>query len=133
MPRRGGQQHGRATRVADQIHRNLAVLIQRELKDPRLGLITINEVKVSRDLAWADVYFTALGEEDPTEVLQHAAGYLRGELARGLGTRVTPRLRFHYDHSLEDGLRMARVIDNAVRSDQRQGADDEPQGNEGQD
>ena len=123
MPRRGGNRDGRATRIADQLHRSLAVLIQRELKDPRLGLITINEVKVSRDLAWADVYFTALaaeseGASDSTEVLQHAAGFLRGELSKGLTTRVTPRLRFHYDHSLEVGLHMARVIDAAVARDE---------------
>ena len=61
MARKEGSRDGRANRLADHIHRQLAVLIQRELKDPRLGLITVNEVRVSRDLAWADVYFTALG------------------------------------------------------------------------
>ena len=123
---------GRANRLADHIHRQLAVLIQRELKDPRLGLITVNEVRVSRDLAWADVYFTALGgaapdgaEDGPTELLQHAAGFLRSELARIMDTRVTPQLRFHYDNSLEDGMRMSRVINAAVASDtQKSGTGD---------
>ncbi len=124
MARKEGSRDGRANRLADHIHRQLAVLIQRELKDPRLGLITVNEVRVSRDLAWADVYFTALGgaapdgaEDGPTEVLQHAAGFLRSELARIMDTRVTPQLRFHYDNSLEDGMRMSRVINAAVASD----------------
>lgn len=123
MARKEGSRDGRANRLADHIHRQLAVLIQRELKDPRLGLITVNEVRVSRDLAWADVYFTALGgaapdgaEDGPTEVLQHAAGFLRSELARIMDTRVTPQLRFHYDNSLEDGMRMSRVINAAVAS-----------------
>ena len=126
MARKEGSRDGRANRLADHIHRQLAVLIQRELKDPRLGLITVNEVRVSRDLAWADVYFTALGgaapdgaEDGPTEVLQHAAGFLRSELARIMDTRVTPQLRFHYDNSLEDGMRMSRVINAAVASDMR--------------
>ncbi|MBS05134.1 MAG: ribosome-binding factor A [Gammaproteobacteria bacterium] len=124
MARKEGSRDGRTNRLADHIHRQLAVLIQRELKDPRLGLITVNEVRVSRDLAWADVYFTALGgaaldgaEDGPTEVLQHAAGFLRSELARIMDTRVTPQLRFHYDNSLEDGMRMSRVINAAVASD----------------
>lgn len=124
MARKEGSRDGRANRLADLIHRQLAVLIQRELKDPRLGLITLNEVRVSRDLAWADVYFTALGGAETdnanaasTEVLQHAAGFLRSELAQIMDTRVTPRLRFHYDNSLEDGMRMSRVINAAVASD----------------
>ena len=132
MARKEGSRDGRAYRLADHIHRQLAVLIQRELKDPRLGLITVNEVRVSRDLAWADVYFTALGgaapdgaEDGLTEVLQHAAGFLRSELARIMDTRVTPRLRFHYDNSLEDGMRMSRVINAAVASDtQKSGTGD---------
>tara|TARA_Y100001934_G_scaffold17089_2_gene20323 strand:- start:3707 stop:4135 length:429 start_codon:yes stop_codon:yes gene_type:complete len=132
MARKEGSRDGRANRLADHIHRQLAVLIQRELKDPRLGLITVNEVRVSRDLAWADVYFTALGgaapdgaEDGPTEVLQHAAGFLRSELARIMDTRVTPQLRFHYDNSLEDGMRMSCVINAAVASDtQKSGTGD---------
>lgn len=130
MARNRQSRDGRANRLADLIHRQLAVLIQRELKDPRLGLITVNEVRVSRDLAWADVYYTALGDEDPTPVLQHAAGFLRHELARILDIRVTPRLRFHYDRSLEDGMRMSRVIDKAVASDERAhpSEDEEPRG-----
>ena len=132
MARKEGSRDGRANRLADHIHRQLAVLIQRELKDPRLGLITVNEVRVSRDLAWADVYFTALGgaapdgaEDGPTKVLQHAAGFLRSELARIMDTRVTPQLRFHYDNSLEDGMRMSRVINAAVASDtQKSGTGD---------
>ena len=94
------------------------MLIQQEVKDPRLGLVTINEVKVSRDLGFADVYFTSFSsdtfrtndslDEDaeteernnisPAEVLENAAGFLRSRLAKSLSTRTTPKLRFHYDH-----------------------------------
>lgn len=80
----------RTDRVADQIQRDLAVLIQREIKDPRLGMVTISHAKVSKDLGYADIYITvmAIGDQDEAEaikaslkVLNAAAGFLRSELA----------------------------------------------------
>ncbi len=119
MPR----EHGRASRVADLIHRELALLVQREIKDPRLTLLTISEVKVSRDLAYADIYFTAFSDEDPTPVLKSAAGFLRSELAHILRTRTTPQLRFHYDHTLENGTRISKAIMDAVAEDDKRKED----------
>ena len=90
----------RTQRLADQIQRDLAALIRLELKDPRLGMVTISAVKVSPDLGYADVYVTVLGaslDERPDEslsVLNAAAGFLRSELGRSIRTRMTPRLRF---------------------------------------
>lgn len=116
MPREFSRGH----RIADQIQRDLALLIQREVKDPRLGMVTINEAKVSRDLSWADVYFTVLPDmetEEAENLLNGAAGFLRGLLAQGLSTRATPRLRFHYDNSIVNGDRISRAIDEARSRD----------------
>jgi len=116
MPREFSRGH----RIADQIQRDIALLIQREIKDPRLGMVTINEAKVSRDLAYADVYFTVLpysAAADAESLLNNAAGYLRTLLAKGLSARTTPKLRFHYDNSVENGERMSRAIEAARARD----------------
>ncbi|MDO6749773.1 30S ribosome-binding factor RbfA, partial [Gilvimarinus sp. 1_MG-2023] len=82
------------------------------MKDPRLGMVTLNDVRVAKDLGYADIYFTVMGAKGETDqeiqaqtvaILNDAAGYLRSELARILTTRVTPMLRFHYDESMDRG------------------------------
>ena len=116
MPR----EFSRGQKVGDLIQRELASLIQREVKDPRIGMVTINEANVSRDLAFADIYFTVLPAEDVTSVedaLNQAAGFLRSQLAKVLNTRTTPKLRFHYDSTIENGARLSRAIDAAIASD----------------
>lgn len=118
MPR----EFSRGQRIADLIQRELALLIQKELKDPRIGMLTINEVNLSRDLSFADVYFTLLQDGDKKtaeETLDHAAGFLRSQLAKVLNTRTTPRLRFHYDMSVGDGRRLSTAIDVALAEDAR--------------
>jgi ribosome-binding factor A len=113
----------RIQRIADQIQRDIAGLIRQEVKDPRLGMVTVSAVKVSSDLGYADVYVTVLGqnlEESPEasiKVLNAASGFLRTELARGLKLRVIPRLRFHYDEVVARGNRMAGLISQAVAED----------------
>lgn len=113
----------RGRKVADLIQRELAVLIQREIKDPRIGMVTINEAKVSRDLAFADIYFTVLPVGDDVtqveELLNQAGGFLRKQLARVLSTRTTPRLRFHYDTTIETGARLSKAIDEAIAEDEQ--------------
>lgn len=124
----------RTQRLADQIQRELAVLIRQELKDPRLGMVTVSSVKVSPDMGYADIYVTVIGsslDEKPDEsirILNDAAGFLRGEVGRAIRTRVTPRLRFHYDEVTARGNRMAALINNAVREDaeRAQARGDEP-------
>lgn len=114
----------RTQRIGDQIQRELASLIRQELKDPRLGMVTVSNVKVSPDMGYADIYVTVMGsnlDEKPDEsiaVLNAAAGFLRGEVGRAIRTRVTPRLRFHYDEVVARGNRMAVLINEAVREDQ---------------
>ena len=123
MPR----EFSRGRKVADLIQRELAILIQREVKDPRIGMVTVNEASVSRDLAFADIYFTVLPAENTGEVeeiLNQAGGFLRSELAKILNTRTTPRLRFHYDATIENGARLSQAID-AARARDRDEPDDE--------
>ncbi|MEC8881310.1 MAG: 30S ribosome-binding factor RbfA, partial [Pseudomonadota bacterium] len=96
----------RTDRIADQIQRELSRLLQFQLKDPRVGLVTVQDVTVSRDLSYSDVYFTLLGEGaeagyEAEKVLTGAAGFLRSSLAQTLNTRTTPKLRFHYDETPE--------------------------------
>jgi len=111
----------RASRVADQIQRDLADLIRLELKDPRVGLVTLTQVEVSRDLSHAKVYVSCLGDTESTErsvrSLQHAAAFLRRLLAKTLSLRSVPQLEFVYDASVERGVRLSHLIDEAVLAD----------------
>lgn len=113
----------RSRRIAEQVQRELSEIIRLELKDPRVGMITITDVEVTSDYAHARVYFTTLGEkariEEAAKGLQHAAGYLRSQLARRLNVRSVPELQFEYDPSVERGARLSQLIDAAVAQDAR--------------
>lgn len=118
----------RNRRVGEQIRRELAELVRRELKDPRVGMVTFTEVDVSRDLAYAKVYCSALGDaaaiDETLKALNGAAGYLRGELGRRIKIRMVPQLTFHHDTSLERAARLDALIDAAVAADRaRDGGD----------
>ena len=108
----------------------MARLIQFEVKYPRVGMVTIQTVRVSRDLSCADVYFTVLCQDGQTAeaaepILTHAAGFLRSDLAKSLHTRITPKLRFHYDKIPEQADQMSRLINEARAKDH---ADEERRG-----
>jgi len=109
----------RHARIADQIQRELAELIRLEVRDPRVGMVTLTGVELSRDQSHAKVYFTVLGApsdaEQAREGLQRAAGALRSTLAHRLTTRKVPDLAFAYDESVERGVRLSRLIDEAVK------------------
>lgn len=101
-------------RIAEQIQRKLAQLIQQEVKDPRLpGFITVSAVNVSPDLSHAKVYFTVFNAEPDlaASILNTASGYLRTLLAKTMKTRTVPQLHFIYDTSLEYGQKLSRLID----------------------
>ncbi|MGM0824655.1 MAG: 30S ribosome-binding factor RbfA [Pseudomonadota bacterium] len=122
----------RTDRVADQLQKELAVLIQREVKDPRLGMVTVSGATVSRDLGYADIYVTLLGEQDPErikenlQVLKRAAGFLRSQIAKRIKLRHVPELRFHFDESVVRGQQLSSLIEEAVSTDRaRQSQDDE--------
>ena len=113
----------RAQRVADQIQRELADLIVNEVKDPRVGRVTITGVDVTADLAHATVRFSHLaGKEHAAEIvtaLQRAAGFLRSALSHRLDLYSVPQLHFAYDDSIESGMRLSKLIDAAVASDRK--------------
>lgn len=118
------KEFSRIDRIGDQIQRELAQMIQRDIKDPRLGMVTVNSVKVSRDMGYADVYISLLTTEDLTEdspqvqdslaVLRKASGFLRGQLGRAMKLRVVPHLRFHFDTLPGKSRRIDSLIDEAV-------------------
>jgi len=108
----------RTDRVADQIQRELAMLIQLEVKDPRVGMVTITAVEVSKEFEYARIFFTVLGDEAIREAtikgLTNAAGFLRRELAHRLKLRATPELQFIYDQSIDNAAKMSELISSAV-------------------
>ncbi len=111
---------GRSVRVAEQIHQELAEMIRAELKDPRVGMVTLTGVEITPDYAYATVYFTVLPSDDETlarttEGLRRAAGFLRSQLGRRVRIHTTPEIRFVHDQSTERGMSMSQLIDEATR------------------
>ena len=104
--------------VADAIHQVIAELLLREIKDPRIGMVTVTGVEVTHEFEHAKVYFSVLGDRAQAElsakVLNKAAGFLRRELARRLKIRIIPQLHFIYDETIEKGNRLSALIDAAV-------------------
>ncbi len=97
------REFGRSQRIADFLRKELSQLIQFELRDPRLGMVGVTDVEVSRDLGYAKIYVTVLGcdnkeaMEEPLKVLNGAAGFLRSKIAKSNSMRTTPSLRFYFD------------------------------------
>ena len=126
----------RLQRLADQIQRDLAVLIRDEINDPRLtGFVTISTIKISPDLGYADIYVTIMEKSmddamtkdyhtESLEVLNKASGFLRTELSHLLKTRTTPRLRFHYDEVTANANYMINLISKAVQISEGLPSDD---------
>jgi ribosome-binding factor A len=121
------KEFSRTRRIGEQIKRELAELIRDEIKDPRVVMVTVSAVDVSRDLGHAKVYFTTLDQEhkreDVVKVLNKASGFLRHELSRRLTTRTTPQLHFFYDESIEKGEHLSSLIESAVASDKSKSND----------
>ena len=120
----------RTRRIGEQIRRDLAELIRAELRDPRLTLVSTTSVEVSRDLAYARIYVTAvceLGERaELVAELNRAAPLLRRELGRRMRTRTVPKLEFRYDEVVEHGARLSALIDAAVAADAERHRNDAP-------
>ena len=113
-PQRNG--YARIDRVKEQVMRELAELVRTELKDPRAGFITINDVEVSRDYSHATVYYTVLNGDRAAsaQALEKAKGFLRSELSHRITVFRTPELHFKYDESLERGMNLSQLIDQAA-------------------
>jgi ribosome-binding factor A len=126
------KEYSRGQRVAGQIRRELAELIQLELKDPRVGFVSLTDVELTPDYAHAKVFFTAMaGTAGVPEILaglQRASGFLRRELSKRIRIHTLPELHFHYDKSVEEGSRLSQLIDQTVRADAARPHDDKSEG-----
>ncbi|NKI72935.1 30S ribosome-binding factor RbfA [Dickeya sp. CFBP 2040] len=131
------KEFSRTQRVAQEMQKEIAIIIQREVKDPRVGMATVSGVDVSRDLAYAKVFVTFLNDNDPEQVktgikaLQDASGFIRMLLGKAMRLRVVPELTFSYDNSLVEGMRMSNLVTSIVKRDAERrapDADDEQEG-----
>jgi len=118
------KEFGRPQRVSQELQKEIAIILQREIKDPRLGMMTtVSGVEVSRDLAYAKVFVTFLNDKDEDavkegiKVLQDASGYIRSLLGKAMRLRIVPELTFVYDNSLVEGMRMSNLVSNVMRHD----------------
>lgn len=125
------KEYARTQRVADYLQRELASLIQHEVRDPRVGMVSITGVDVSRDLGHARVYYTVMGTDsgddasESNEVLNKAAGFLRKQLSRDSSMRTVPQLRFFFDSSVGRGRDLEDLIRRAADSDRELGLRDD--------
>lgn len=117
----------RSRRVAQQIQQALSELIRREVRDPRLGMLTLTDVRVSNDLSHAKVFYSVMGADarQAQGILDSAAPMLRGPLGRALGIRHSPELRFVQDELIESGARLTELIQKAVKDDAERHVDDQ--------
>jgi len=116
------REYARTDRVGQQIQKEIAVILMREIKDPRLSMTTVSAVEVTRDLAYAKIFVTFFNDnadeiKASLEVLAEAEGYIRSLLGKRLRARIMPHLRFVYDSSMSEGVRMSALVDQAVASD----------------
>jgi ribosome-binding factor A len=127
----------RAERVSDAVQQELAVLIREGVRDPRVGMVSVTDVDVSRDLAYAKIHVTFLGERTQEEIdeamsaLNGASGYLRKLLASSIKLRITTKLTFLFDESGRRGQHLSALIDYAMSKQQDSDQDDQPVDNEG--
>ena len=116
------KEFSRTRRIAQQLQQELAMVIQRDMKDPRIGFVTVNDVEVSRDLSYAKVFVTFFEEDqelvnEKVEALTTAAPYIRTLIAGRMKLRVMPELRFVYDSSLVEGMRMSNLVSQVITND----------------
>ena len=116
------KEYSRTSRVAQQVQKELARIIQQEVKDPRIGMATISGVDITRDLAYAKVFvtFLTIGEqtnEESLEGLNAASGYIRRLLGKAMRLRIVPEIRFCFDETLTEGLRISEMVSSAVKAD----------------
>lgn len=117
------KEFSRTRRIAQQLQQELAQILQRDMKDPRIGFVTVNDVDVSRDLSYAKVFVTFFEEDEKLvqeklAALEAAAGYVRSLVAGRMKLRVMPELRFIYDSSLVEGMRMSNLVTRVISDDE---------------
>ncbi|AJJ10625.1 ribosome-binding factor A [Yersinia rohdei] len=121
------KEFSRSQRVSQEMQKEIALILQREIKDPRVGMATVSGIELSRDLAYAKVFVTFLNvltdNADPDTVkngikaLQDASGYIRTLLGKAMRLRIVPELTFAYDNSLIEGMRMSNLVTNVIKND----------------
>ncbi|MDH2998579.1 ribosome-binding factor A [Pasteurellaceae bacterium LFhippo2] len=121
----------RSDRVAQELQKEIAIILQREVKDPRIGMVTVSDVELSRDLAYAKVFVTFLFDSDESAVerglegLNKASGYIRTLVGKAMRLRIVPELKFLYDQSLVEGMRMSNLVTNVIRQDEAKHVEEE--------
>lgn len=120
----------RSDRVAQELKKEVAIILQREVKDPRIGMVTVSDVEVSRDLAYAKIFVTFLFDSDQAAIeqgmegLEKASPYIRSLVGKAMRLRIVPELRFIYDESLVEGMRMSNLVSNVIRQDEAKHKED---------
>ncbi|MBE1277523.1 30S ribosome-binding factor RbfA [Enterovibrio baiacu] len=127
------KEFSRTQRVSQQVQKEIALILQREIKDPRIGMVTVSGVDVSRDLAYAKVHVTFLTTGDQTaeeglEALNEQAWYVRTLLGKAIRLRITPEVIFIFDQSLTEGMRISNLVSQAVKSDEERHVEDDKDG-----
>ena len=118
------REFSRADRVAQELQKEVAIILQREVKDPRIGMVTVSDVEVSKDLAYAKIFVTFLFDNDPEAIkqgmkgLEKASPYIRSLLGKAMRLRIVPELRFVYDESLVEGMRMSNLVSTVIKNDE---------------
>jgi len=127
MPR----EFSRSQRMAEQLKRELAEIVRGEIKDPRLGFVSFTEVRMSRDLSHALIYTTVLDsdldserQQESVDILNHATGFIRSQVAQRIRARIVPTLKFVLDDSITRGAAMDELISEAIESDRKHADDD---------
>ncbi|NLS43109.1 30S ribosome-binding factor RbfA [BEV proteobacterium] len=120
------REFSRTQRVSQEMQKEIAIIIHREVKDPRIGMATVSGVNLSCDLAYAKVFVTLLNDNEPEQVkagvkaLQNASGFIRVLLGKAMRLRVVPELTFTYDNSLVEGMRISNLVTSVLRNDAAQ-------------
>lgn len=131
------REYSRSRRVGDQMQRELAQLIREEVKDPRVGMVTVSGVDVTRDFSYAKVYVTVLDPQQSAaatvKALNNAAAFLRRALGQRMTIRSVPQLQFVYDESIERGAQLSSLINAAVASDAKKAGSADGEGENGED
>lgn len=117
------KEYRRTQRVAQEMQKGISIILQREIKNPRVDMATVSGIEISRDLAYAKIFVTFLNDNTPEQVkmgvrtLQDAANFIRKLLGKTMRLRVLPELIFAYDNSLVEGIRMTNLITKVLQND----------------
>ncbi|MGL4600066.1 MAG: 30S ribosome-binding factor RbfA [Plesiomonas sp.] len=123
------KEFSRSKRVAQELQKEVAIILQREVKNPQIGMVTVSSVEVSRDLAYAKVFVTFLFDDNEAiasglKSLRDSTGYIRTLVGKAMRLRIVPELRFEYDQSLTEGMRMSNLVTSVIKEDNRRRQDE---------